>query len=36
MTGLRCLELGDCPNVTDEGVGHLRKALPDCKVIRAG
>jgi hypothetical protein len=34
LAGLHELWLLDCPAVTDEGVAELRKALPDCKVLR--
>ncbi len=34
MGGLIRLELNKCPNVTDEGIARLKKALPNCKIER--
>jgi hypothetical protein len=34
MSTLRGLYLRGCPNVTEEGVAQLQKALPNCKVVR--
>jgi hypothetical protein len=34
MSGLTWLDLRACPNVTDEGVARLQKALPNCKIER--
>ena len=33
LGGLKELDPGGCPNVTEEGVARLRKALPGCEVI---
>ena len=34
LSDLRALYLFHCPNVTDEGVARLQKALPSCKIRR--
>jgi hypothetical protein len=34
MSNLQILALTDCPNITDAGVSRLRKALPNCKILR--
>ncbi len=34
LSNLRELYLRECPNITDEGVARLRKALPNCKIYR--
>ena len=34
LKGISYLALRGCPDVTDEGVERLRKALPGCKVYR--
>jgi hypothetical protein len=34
MANLRNLYLPNCPNVTDEGIARLKKALPNCKIYR--
>jgi hypothetical protein len=34
MKELQVLLVGNCPKVTPEGVAHLQKALPDCKIYR--
>jgi hypothetical protein len=34
MKGLQVLNLRRCPNVTDEGVARLQKALPECEIRR--
>jgi hypothetical protein len=34
LTNLGFLFLNDCPNITDEGVARLQKALPKCKIRR--
>jgi hypothetical protein len=31
---LQFLRLENCPNITDEGVARLQKALPKCKILR--
>jgi hypothetical protein len=31
---LQNLDLTDCPNITDEGVARLKKALPHCDIDR--
>ena len=32
LSQLESLNLQDCPNVTDEGVARLQKALPKCEI----
>jgi hypothetical protein len=34
LSNLRRLVLTECPNITDEGVARLQKALPNCKIER--
>jgi hypothetical protein len=34
LSNLRTLFLAKCPNVTDEGVARLQRALPNCKIER--
>jgi hypothetical protein len=34
LGGLTVLDLRNCPGVTAQGVARLRKALPDCRIIR--
>jgi hypothetical protein len=34
LSNLQRLILTGCPNITDEGVARLQKALPMCKVVR--
>jgi Leucine Rich repeat len=33
-SNLQSLDLTDCPNVTDEGLARLKKALPHCDIER--
>ncbi len=34
LSNLRRLVLTECPNITDEGVARLQKALPNCTIDR--
>ena len=34
LSNLEELDLRDCPDITAEGVARLKKALPNCKIIR--
>jgi hypothetical protein len=34
MTNLKGLFLDNCPNITDEGVARLQRALPNCTIRR--
>jgi hypothetical protein len=34
LSNLQILHLRKCPNVTDEGVARLKKALPNCDIYR--
>lgn len=34
MSNLRLLYLARCPNITNEGLARLQKALPECRIER--
>jgi hypothetical protein len=34
LSNLHGLDLRFCPNLTDEGVARLKKALPNCRILR--